>query len=196
MARRRELLQPVGPEPAPACAEEAALGDLRFRKLLSDEAWGALPPPVRRRFSKRLSGGATVVYVGEVTEVSMSRAGWWLAQAGRLVGGPLPLHAEAGVPGAVTVTEDGATGGQVWTRLYARRRGFPQVIHSSKRFAGPTGLEEYVGRGVGMALEVSVEEGALVFRSAGYFLQAFGRRLRLPRWMEPGRCRPFRVRPP
>ena len=37
-----------------------------------------------------------------------------------------------------------------------------------------------------MALRVTAEDGALVFRSAFYFLTLFGRRLRLPRWMEPG----------
>ena len=87
----------------------------------------------------------------------MSRAGWWLAQAARLIGGPLPISRDAHVPSVVTVTEDVATRGQHWTRLYARRRGFPQVVHSSKRFAGPTGLEEYVGCGVGMALTIHVE---------------------------------------
>jgi hypothetical protein len=90
------------------------------------------------------------------------------------------------VPAVVTVTEDARTGGQIWTRMYARRNGFPQVVHSAKRFAGATGLEEYVGLGVGMALTVHVERGALLFRSAGYFVQLGGWRLPLPRWITPG----------
>lgn len=116
----------------------------------------------------------------------MSRAGWWLAQAARIFGGPLPLSRDTGVPAVVTVTEDIATKGQHWTRLYVRRNGFPQVIHSSKRFSGPTGLEEYVGCGLGMSLSVHVEERALVFRSVGYHLNIFGLRLALPRWLTPG----------
>src|SRR5262249_21394041 len=90
------------------------------------------------------------------------------------------------VPSVVTVTEDLASGGQNWTRLYVRRRGFPQVIHSCKRFAGPTGLEEHVGRGVGMALTVYAPDGALIFRSDSFFIELFGRRVTLPRWLTPG----------
>ena len=184
---------------------EPELGDLRFRALTSEADWAALPLSIRRRFSKRLAGGGTVVYSGETLTNEMSRAGWWLAQAARLIGGPLPLVRDAHAPSVVTVTEDVATRGQHWTRLYARRRGFPQVVHSSKRFAGPTGLEEYVGCGVGMALTIHVEahvpekwepvfreghaqkqEYALVFRAAHYFLQIGRFRLRLPAWATPG----------
>ena len=79
-----------------------------------------------------------------------------------------------------------ATGGQIWTRLYARRNGFPQIIHSSKRFSGPTGLEEYLGRGLSVALRVRVRGDAFVFCSDGYFFQAFNRRWRVPNWLSPG----------
>ena len=74
---------------------EPGLGDLRFRALHAGAEWAALPLAIRRRFSKRLAGGKTAVYVGEVIETQMSRAGWWLAQAARLIGGPLPISRDA-----------------------------------------------------------------------------------------------------
>jgi len=168
-------------------AQSNLLSDLRFRTLIRDADWAALSPSIRRRFTQRLAGGNTIVYSGEVVETQLSRAGWWLAQALRVIGSPLPLSTDARVPSVVTVTEDMAKGGQVWTRLYARRSGFPQIIHSAKRFAGPTGLEEYVGYGIGVALTVHVDDGALVFRSDGYFLHVMGLRVRLPRWLTPGK---------
>jgi len=169
-----------------ASSSEILLDDHRFHALLPDDDWGRLPLAVWRRFSKRLAGGKTVVYVGEIEEASHSRAGWWLAQLTRLIGGPLPTGSETGVPIIVTVTEDAAGGGQVWTRICARSKGFPQVIHSAKRFAGPTGLEEYIGCGISMALRLSVAQEALLFHSAGYFLGLGTLRLPLPEWLTPG----------
>src|SRR5262245_54498194 len=187
------------PKPASRLARKPPLelaedGDFRLRGLMTESDWASLSLAVRRRFSKRLAAGQSIVYTGEILDSWMSRAGWCLAQAARLIGGPLPLAGRARaapthlaalhVPTVVTVT--GGMGGQIWTRLYARRNGFPQVIHSSKRFAGPTGLEEYVGYGVGMALTVYARDGALIFRSKDYFLQLFGRRFVLPAWLTPG----------
>jgi hypothetical protein len=163
-----------------------AIGDLRFRALLGADAWNALPGAVRERFSERVGNGDSVVYVGAVHRVRITRLGRLWCELARLIGGPLPLVDEVGAAAVVTVTEDARSGGQVWTRMYARRTGFPQVIHSVKRFEGPTGLEEYVGRGIGMTLNVCVEHGTLKFRSAGYFVQLGKWRMALPAWLTPG----------
>lgn len=184
MALQSKILRPTRPDSEHGL--DAALGDLRFRALLSDDDWHRLPPATRQRFSKRLADGSTAIYVGEVVEISFSRIGWWLAQIARLIGGPLPTSSDTRVPSIVTVTEDAATSGQIWTRIYARRNGFPQVIHSSKRFAGPTGLEEYLGFGVGMALRIVVDGENLLFCSAGYFVQAGGLKFALPAFLTPG----------
>jgi hypothetical protein len=185
MVLQSKILERPAPPETPE-VHDASLGDLRFRALLSDDEWARLPPATRQRFSRRLAGGETTVYVGEIEQAGFSRIGWWVAQLARLIGAPLPTAAETNVPMIVTVTEDAATGGQIWTRICARRNGFPQVIHSSKRFAGPTGLEEYVGFGVSMALLISVEGEDLLFRSGGYALQLGNLRLALPAFLTPG----------
>ena len=177
----------AAPRPLRDPAIEPLFDDLRFRRLLGEEAWKQLPLAVQRRFSKRLAGGRTVTYVGTITQATFSRLGWGMAQALRLIGGPLPTSRDIDVPFIVSVTEDTASGGQIWTRICARRDHFPQVIHSSKRFCGHTGIEEYVGLGLSMALTIAVKGQSLVFESDGYFAKVAGWRLRLPDWVTPGR---------
>jgi len=160
--------------------------DPRFRSLLSAEQWAMLPPAIRRRFSKRLDDGKTATYTGKIDLCRMSRTGWCLSQLLRVVGGPLPISTDTDVPATVAVTEDAATKGQFWTRIYGRKRGFPFVVQSSKRFRGVTGLEEYVGYGLGMALSIAATDMALHFHSHHYFLEIRKWRLRLPKWLTPG----------
>ena len=156
----------------------AAGPDWRYRRLVGDRAWGALPNEVQRRFSKRLRPGEATVYRGEVVLTELSTVGWLISQAARLIGGPLPFTADATGPAVVTVTEEPALSGQIWSRQYPCPGGFPQVIHSAKRFSGPTGLEEYLARFLGlglvMRLTIHVEDRSLVFRSAGYALEIGG----------------------
>jgi hypothetical protein len=162
------------PPPAPE-----PMGDLRFRRLLSDADWNELPPAVRARFSHRLGPGDVVSYSGAIIETRMTRYGWLLANLLRLAGAPLPLDTDnVGAAALVAVTERPDGCGQFWTRQYGRRRGFPQVIHSTKMFSGPTGLEEQVGAGITMSLRLAVTPGRLLFVSDRYFLKLG--RLRLP----------------
>ncbi|MEL7211083.1 MAG: DUF4166 domain-containing protein [Pseudomonadota bacterium] len=161
--------------------------DRRIRDLLGPDAWRRLAPAIRERFGKRVEGGASVAYQGEVTVLRMNWAGWLLAQATRLIGAPLPYDSGCvGKPAVVVVTEDAVGNGQFWIRQYGRKSGFPQMVHSSKRFSGPTGLEEYIGYGIGMALRLEAQRTALLFKSDHYFLSILGRRVRLPRIVSPG----------
>lgn len=176
---------PAGTQAAP-CLDEDNVTDVRFRVLLGEEGWARLPEAVRRRFSKRWKAGDMVVYQGHVVATELSRLGRVLAFLARAIGAPLPLTDGMTGPAVVAVSENAALGGQTWMRAYACPGKFPQVIHSAKRFSGPTGLEEYVGYGFGMTLKVTEEDGALVFRSERYFLEVSRLRLQIPRFAEPG----------
>lgn len=175
------------PQSPPTSQRPAKLADLRFCALLGETAWAELPEAVRNRFSKRLAPGEMAIYRGAVTTTKLSLAGRVLSFLTRAIGAPLPLSNGATGPALVAVTEDPSLGGQSWTRIYARPGRAPQAIHSTKRFRGNTGLEEYVGYGIGMALKVTVEDSTLVFRSARYFLEIGRWRLSIPRVLEPGR---------
>ncbi|MEL6921332.1 MAG: DUF4166 domain-containing protein [Pseudomonadota bacterium] len=162
------------------------LPDERFRQLMGHDAWNRLDAPVRARFARKFCGAASLVYRGMITHMRMHWSGRLLAGLCRIIGAPLPLDPQTvGCPAVVTVTEDIAGEGQFWSRAYGRKRGFPQVIHSSKRFAGRTGIEEYVGAGITIALTVHEEDGAMVFRSAGYRFQIGALRVSLPQWALP-----------
>lgn len=162
-----------------------------FEQLLSEREWRELPQEVRRRFEIDSVSPRPKIYAGRVVATRLSRLGRLLARVAGLIGTPLPETDGAIGPASVSIAWNGKLDGQIWTRVYGRPGRFPQVVHSVKRFAGPTGLEEFVGPGatwgIGMTLRLSVEAGALVFRSDRYFLSVGVRRFNLPLWCEPGR---------
>lgn len=184
---RDELAKVEAADRAACHHKDAVPYDTRFRRLIGAEGWQSLPASVQRRFSKRVVDQRVVLYPGVIRKARFSRMGWLFAQACRVVGAPLPLGRECGLPAAVSVMEDREGKGQFWTRTYARKSGFPQVIHSSKRFSGETGLEEHIGLGIGMALKVSAIEDGIAFISDHYFVSLLGKRVKLPGWLNPGK---------
>jgi hypothetical protein len=187
--------QPPDARPKPARERANPARDGRYEALMGAQQWRTLPADIRRRFSKRPHPDEATVYRGEVVETTMTAAGWLMAQIARPFGGALPTTPNATGPAVVAVTDAPAINGMIWSRQYPRSATggrFPQVIHSAKRFAGPTGLEEYLplapGVGLLMRLTLHAEPGTLIFRSSGYALDLAGRAIALPRWLWPGHC--------
>lgn len=127
------------------------------------------------------------MYQGKVSSTRRTIIGRVWAQLLRFAGAPLPLQSINDGASTVVVTAGIRMGTQRWTRTYCGSGRRPQVIRSIKSFSGPTGLEEKVGAGLSMALTVSVESRALVFRSAGYHWQCGPWRLSVPACLTPGR---------
>ena len=128
---------PIGESPVMARAHEADLRDLRFRSLIADEDWTTLSPAIRRRFTKRLQPGTSAVFVGTVIETRMSRLGWVLAQAARLIGGPLPTSRAKCLASVVSVTEDRSGAGRSGRGSMRGRTDFPRPSIRPSASPGP-----------------------------------------------------------
>lgn len=168
----------------------ASITELRFRRLLNDIQWAKLPKAIKKRFSHKPLTGHTKVYHGKIIETNMNWIGKTLSRVMLLLGGSLPLDTNnGGAEALVTVSAyNGANGNdaQVWTRQYARRNRAPQIIQSRKQFSGPTGLEEFLGQGIGMTLKLEATDNALLFIAERFFVEIFGRRIYLPKALNPG----------
>lgn len=160
-------------------------GQVDFRRLLGESAWSSLPARVQKRFDHHPRGWRCR-YDGTM-EVEANLAGFLIAQLCRLIGTPLAPWTGRAVPTAVDVWVDGG-GALVWDRTY-RFGGRRPVLVSSRKLASATGeLLEVVRGGLGMALSVTAEDGAVHFRSRFYFATVLGLRVPLPGLLTPGRA--------
>lgn len=177
-------------ETAERIGEIADTGRVRepdFKALVGDEGWSRLHADVRRRFVPGHAATA-ILYRGHM-DVYRSAIGVVFAALAILIGAPLPLRRAAAVPTRVRVSDD-RRGGVVWERdLHFKPDAPPARIRSTKRLGATGGLLECVDGGLGMALAVFEEDGALVFESRRYFFDLAGFHIPIPAFLTPGRCR-------
>lgn len=156
--------------------------------LLGPDAWSRLAPAVRRRFAAGHMA-APITYAGRM-QLRRSRAGWLIALLAGALGSPLPVAQADDCPTDVAVSSDGR-GGIVWARSIHLPGGAVQRVVSTKRIGSGQAagrLLECVRGGLGMVLDVSERDGALVFESRRYFLAVGPLTLPLPHVLTPGRC--------
>ena len=120
--------------------------DSVFRQLLGEAGWQRLHPEVRRRFG--VEAEATHHYAGFMSELRLSRLGWLLAQACRLIGTPLAPYRGRGVPVLARVHRDGRRGGTAWERFYCYPGRQPIRVASTKVYDEAAGLMEVVVGGL------------------------------------------------
>ena len=154
-----------------------------YQALLPNEHWEALPRAVKRRFGAEACEDRKEpkIYVGYIITHRQNWAGKLLAQIIRPFGAPLPLDTKEGDATIVSVLDNATGNGQIWSRLYARQAGVPQVIQSTKTFSGPTGLEEFIGLGLSIPLALHATNRGLEFKSSTIRLNMLGRTITSPR---------------
>jgi hypothetical protein len=167
-------------EPAdPIGRSWASTSPLDIGRLVHPPDWGRLPLSLRRRF-EAVHGPAT--YRGALT-CDSSAVGSLFAWLSRMFGAPLAAMQATNLPVAVDVRPIGS--GVAWSR----QLGPTRCVRSIKS-AGPSGtLLERTDGGLGMVLDISVEDGALVFTSRSFFLAVGPWRVPIPAVLTPGRCR-------
>ena len=169
LALTRVAYQDAAPRPPAA---------LDIASLVHAADWARLPETLRRRFA---AGHAPARYCGAM-RFERSAVGLAFAWLAKMVGGPLPTFRAAAVPVEVDVRPVGA--GVAWSR----RLGLA-VVRSVKS-AGPAGtVLERTDGGLGMVLDVGVEDAALVFTSRAFFFAVGRWRVPIPSLLTPGRCR-------
>jgi len=158
---------------------------LDIAALIGPDDWACLAPDIRRRFAP---DHAPMVYRGALT-VRRSPIGLLYARIAAAFGRPLPLCAGDDIETEVRVFSDNA-GGVVWERWLFLPGHPASCIRSTKAIGRNGRLEEKTDRGLIMALDVFVSDGALVFQSRGYSIKIFGKiRLPIPALLGPGQCR-------
>lgn len=165
-----------GPRPVAAHADDDH-GDT-IARVLGARAWRSLPDAVRARFSRT----APTLYDGRTT-TELTWLGAAFAWALLPFGSPLPLLAGQA---RASVSVGAKQGGMAWVREYCGPLGFRFQVRSTKRLSEDGRLFECCAGGWTMLLDVSADQGSLVFRSRRFFWRMGGVSIALPVWLTPG----------
>jgi len=149
-----------------------------IERILGARAWLSLPDAVRTRFERV----TPAIYRGS-TDTRLSILGRAFAWALFPFGAPLPVvTGESRALVKVSVKD----GGMSWTREYRGPFGLAFQVRSIKRPSEDGRLLECCAGGWTMLLDVSADQGSLVFRSREFFWRLGAVSVPLPLWLTPG----------
>lgn len=149
-------------------------------------SWDKLNPNVQSRFAVEPAVTEHIFYRGIMDTVECSFFGKLFAQLTRLIANPLTPYEGKNIHLDVMLYRKTGLAGVYWRRTYYYLGREPYTITSVKRADKSGKLTECVGAGFGMLLDVSEQNGNLLFRSKRYFWNVGLVRIPFPHWLTPG----------
>ena len=158
-----------------------------FRKILGKE-WQKLHLDIRTRFAKNPAPGEPLQYTGTLRELHCSRVGKFLGfMTMPMIKGALIPYCDTDFPVDIEVYSKPGNPAIFKQRIYRLNNRQPIQFTSYMRESSKGEVLEYVGMGLGMKLQLSVDGSDLHFTSDGYFWEVLGFRIPLPGVFTPGK---------
>ena len=158
-----------------------------FRKILGTE-WNKLHMDIQKRFEHNPEIGKPLYYTGTLSELYCSKLGKVLGYLSMpMIEGALLPYNDSNFPVDIEVYSRPNCPSIFKQRTYRLNVRKPIMFTSYMQESNKGEVLEYVGKGLGMKLVLSVKEGNLYFESDGYFWEIFGFRIPLPGLFTPGK---------
>ncbi|MEM5528533.1 DUF4166 domain-containing protein [Gammaproteobacteria bacterium AS21] len=152
-----------------------------FQLVLGDD-WDRLGSIIRRHYFLKPKSVDYICVSGKMSQIHHSNVAKLLIPFGLLFGALVPYRGKD-IAVDVHYTSKPNNGNLYWDRVFKFRRGdfhFKSYMEPVKQGE----VIEFVRFGIGIRLNVSAEQGALVFRDVGYIWRVLGCDIPIPgRWL-------------
>lgn len=149
-----------------------------FQKILAD-SWDDLGTVIKRHYFLRPYSDDYICVCGVMSEIYHSSIAKLFLPFGMLFGAVVPYRAN-NVPIDVHHASSKENANIYWDRVFKFTEKNHYHFKSHMEHVRDNEVIEFVRFGVGMRLKVTAENGAIVFRGAGYIWRLFGKDIPIP----------------
>ena len=152
-------------------------------KAALGEDWFRLDEAVRRHYDLTPGQESEMNMNGTMQEVDHSRIAKLYLIPGRVFGALIPYRGENVAVSVRNWTTTANRRAMFWHRVFDFGTNRKAVFASRMEYIGGNEIIEYVRFGLGIRMRLSVENGALIYRSSGYQWDIAAAKLPIPTWL-------------
>ena len=170
-------------ETVKAVVHERGQGREPVLKAALGADWHRLPEALRKNFDLQPGSNGQIVLSGTMYEIRHSLLAKLLIFPAQLVGALVPWQGE-NVPVTIEISAQTAEKKCIfWRRTHNFPSHAPFIFSSRMEYLHGNEIIEKVGCGLGMRMQVSLEDDILKLTSICYQWDIFGRIIRIPNWL-------------